>query len=274
MQLITSDELPGWYSTQPFVKYGYRNCCSFRDCSLSIFKKHNETINIWLHLPVSIALVPYILYKMPPDPTNFILYLSVFIGNVQILLTSTICHTYFCHSRKVHNICWFADFIGMLTGVLAGGTGFIYYSFKLEIARWVIGSMVLLYPILLWITWSKYKTHTETLPLSPREGFPEFVGPLAGFVAACWIAPLIAAKVTDPAYTHNPELVHAWNLSASCVLILFIGGLFQGSNFPEKFTDKLGHSHQWWHLCSSLLTFVWVEAITTHHLARSRELCL
>lgn len=266
MKLVMAAELPGWYTTQPYVKSGYRRCCSFRECSVSVFHKHNETVNIWMHLPVSIALIPYLWWKMPPGSDNFMVYLSVFIGNIQILMTSALCHTYYCHSRTVHNACWFGDFIGMLTGVLAGGTGFAYYAFGLSKA--LMGIMTVLYVLLIRNTWRKYSEHVKTLPLTPREGFPEFVAPLATFVGACWITPLVTAKITKPEYTDNMDFVYAWNLSAACPIILMIGGLFQGTNFPERFTSIIGHSHQWWHLCCSVLTFVWVEAITSHHLAR------
>lgn len=81
-------------------------------------------------------------------------------------------------------------------------------------------------------------------------------------------------KLLLPEYRTDPALASAWNLSAACPLLLALGTAVQTSNFPERFlrrdaTAVLGHSHQLWHLCTMLVMWVWVRAITRHCEARA-----
>jgi hypothetical protein len=52
--IVALDEIPKYsnvfVSVYPFIFYGYRIHHSIHDCFLSIFKLHNETMNIWTHL--------------------------------------------------------------------------------------------------------------------------------------------------------------------------------------------------------------------------------
>ena len=63
-ELVQVHELPPWYTHAPFVQTGYRRCRTVGSCSRSVFKLHNESVSIWLHLPVSFLLLPYLLYVL------------------------------------------------------------------------------------------------------------------------------------------------------------------------------------------------------------------
>jgi hypothetical protein len=164
--------------------------------------------------------------------------------------------------------------VALLTGILGGGIGIGYYSFisRPTFLKIYAAMMAILYPLALTTTWKKFNAHVSTLPLEPRDGFPEFAMPLILFNMASWISVLIVDKVFIPEYTSNALFMRAWNLSALCPCILAAGAVCQITNFPEKFmkpglVNIIGHSHQLWHLCGAVLMWVWVEAITTHHLA-------
>jgi adiponectin receptor len=286
--LVTSTELPPWYTRAPYVDTGYRRCATLHSCTCSIFKLHNESVNIWLHLPVSFLLVPYLLLVLRVmgllhngfSTDLGVVFVSVLVGNVSTLLLSGICHTYYCLSQRAHNICWFIDFVGLHTGILGGGIGIAHFSFKCHDSLYVayFTTMAVLYPTLIWFTWRKFWAHVGTLPLNPIDGFPEFILPLATLNLFSWVSVLIVAKVSLPEYTSLPEFEKAWNLSVSCPVLLVFGSLIQYFNIPERFvrrgaTDIWGHSHQLWHVCGMVLMFVWIHAITTHYEACQRYEC-
>ena len=285
-ELVTKNELPAWYSKERYLLTGYRRCRSVSSCAKSIFKVHNQSVNIWLHLPISFLLLPYFAYvfkQLPESNSDWdttVVYLSVVFGNVSTLFLSGICHTFFCLSQRVHNICWFMDFVGLLTGILGGGVGVGYFSFKCHheylIAYFVL--MACMYPLMIVVTWRRYWAHVGTLPLDPDYSFPEFVAPLGVFNLFSWIMVLAIDKIAFSEYTREPAFVLTWNLSAACPVILIVGALIQYFNFPDKFVkpgtvDIVGSSHQLWHLCGMSLMFVWIHAITSHYQARQDLPC-
>ena len=44
------DELPPWFTPYPFVLTSYRSGFSYRLCLASLFRLHNETLNVWSEL--------------------------------------------------------------------------------------------------------------------------------------------------------------------------------------------------------------------------------
>ena len=245
-------------------------------------KLHNESVNIWLHLPVAFFLLPYLAYLLQRSDVDVtkdfdlaVVCVSVFFGNVTTLLLSGVCHTFFCLSQRAHNFCWFMDFIGLQTGILSGGIGIGHFSFKCHPALYAtyFSSMAVMYPFFMRLAWKNYRVHISTLPLNPITGFPEFIFPLAVFNFFSWICVLAVDKIMLPEYSSEPDFVRAWNLAAMCPVLLIVGSVIQAYNIPERFApqgmcDIWGHSHQLWHLCGMVLMWVWVKAITAHYEAR------
>ena len=57
---ILEDSIPEW-TKKDYIIYGYRSKKNIGECLFSIFKIHNETINIWSHL-ISLITFIYILW--------------------------------------------------------------------------------------------------------------------------------------------------------------------------------------------------------------------
>lgn len=170
-KLVTSGELPAWYTHAPFVETGYRRCRTFASCACSVVKLHNESVNIWLHLPVAFFLLPYLAYLLQRSDVDVtkdfdlaVVCVSVFFGNVTTLLLSGVCHTFFCLSQRAHNFCWFMDFIGLQTGILGGGIGIGHFSFKCHPALYAtyFSSMAVMYPFFMRLAWKNYRVHIST----------------------------------------------------------------------------------------------------------------
>ena len=54
--LHTADEVPE-HLREPFISAGYRVNLTWSQCLLSLFRWHNQTLNIWTHLPFTIVCV-------------------------------------------------------------------------------------------------------------------------------------------------------------------------------------------------------------------------
>ncbi|KAJ5646437.1 hemolysin-III channel protein Izh2 [Penicillium lividum] len=110
LQLLSSNDIPAWYSDNPYILTGYRPISnSTRNCLSSLFYLHNESINIYTHLIPSILflLAEWTLYQ----------YIQIWYPHAAIqdqaiftffLLTATIClgmsaifHTLMNHSEKI-----------------------------------------------------------------------------------------------------------------------------------------------------------------------------
>lgn len=284
--VVDVTELPPWYTRERYVNRGYRRCRTLKACACSAFRLHNQTVNVWLHLPTSLLLLPYAMYQMSKlthsDDTMDaqVVYVSVIFGNVTTLLVSSMSHLFFCYNRRVHNICWFADFVGLLVGILGGGIGLGYFSFRCHprLLGTYAATMATAFPLVLRHTWNLYTSHVGTLPLVPDDSFPEFVMPLGVFNLLSWISVLVIDKVYLSEYTNMPLFEKAWNTAAMCPIILLTGALIHYLNFPESLlppgtVDIIGHSHQLWHVCAAALMVVWIHAVTQYYDAHVTHPC-
>jgi hypothetical protein len=125
--LCTVDELPDWHFRHRGLRYGYRYCASAFVCAQSLFRLHNETINIWSHLLAALCTVPLTLSstsalysgeEMTVD--HVVVYTCVILGNLAPMGGSAFAHTFYCMNKDVHDMCWFADYVGVITGELFG----------------------------------------------------------------------------------------------------------------------------------------------------------
>jgi Haemolysin-III related len=67
-KIISLDQVPLFrklfISVHPFILNGYRIHHTAKDCFFSIFKLHNETLNIWTHLIPCLAFLGLMLYLL------------------------------------------------------------------------------------------------------------------------------------------------------------------------------------------------------------------
>jgi adiponectin receptor len=105
--LVDHNHLPSWLVDNEFLLRGHRRPMpSVRQCFISIFHLHTETVNIWTHLLgtlVFISIASYFLTR----PSNEIhtekklIFGAFFLAAILCLLCSTLYHTFYCHSPKM-----------------------------------------------------------------------------------------------------------------------------------------------------------------------------
>lgn len=137
--LLSYNDVPDWYSDNPYILTGYRPISnSSQNCLSSLFYLHNESINIYSHLIPAIlfllaewTLYQYVQIWYPHTPVQDQIIFAFF------LLTATIClgmsaafHTFMNHSKDVCNLWLQLDFIGIVIltlGDFVSGINMVFY---------------------------------------------------------------------------------------------------------------------------------------------------
>lgn len=57
-QVFHASEIPEWIQWDPYIQHGYRTQLnSFKQCFLSLFYMHNESVNTWSHIVLEISFL-------------------------------------------------------------------------------------------------------------------------------------------------------------------------------------------------------------------------
>tara|TARA_B110000208_G_scaffold176174_1_gene222335 strand:+ start:930 stop:1817 length:888 start_codon:yes stop_codon:yes gene_type:complete len=131
------EELPEWYKDNKYVSKGYRDWN--RSCMYyfkSIFKWHNETLNIWSHLIATILFTLLSIYTFKYNYNIYLTYLgdiitmSFFLFSCILCFTlSSIMHCFYPKSEDSCNCLLLCDYYGIIFLILCSYNIFIYYLF-------------------------------------------------------------------------------------------------------------------------------------------------
>ncbi len=101
----------------------------------SLFWLHNETVNIWSHL-VGFAYFSLLFVRTlwtPPDhistTTELVPVLIQLVSYQLCMLSSTLFHTFNCHSEDAHRSWLQLDHLGILMALFGSYVSFIYDAF-------------------------------------------------------------------------------------------------------------------------------------------------
>ncbi|KAG0372910.1 hypothetical protein BGX24_012426 [Mortierella sp. AD032] len=261
-RLLRFEELPKEWQSNPYILTGYRFLSSKRQCLKSIFRIHNETCNIWTHMLGLLGLIALGLHihtSVLGTSTTTTLYdhavfLFFFVAASECLISSTLYHTFLCHSHLTVMRCAATfDYIGIGVLITASVMATLHYGFFCDTAeRWTFGSFSFGMGIIGCI-----------IPFYPKFDLPSFryfrIFIFLG-MACSGIIPLTYAGF-------NKGWLNTWTFIAPFCKsgIAYLTGLvFYGHRFPEKqfpgWFDRWGHSHQLWHVAV-------VAGIYYHYLA-------
>lgn len=293
--LCTNKELPSWHFQHRGIHFGYRKPnTSFQDIFYSLFRFHNESINIWSHYIAIILILAFFAYQTDGFKLlfrgsimdNIVLCSNVFFANIMPMFSSAFCHHFYCVDKKWHKFCWFFDFSGILVGMLFGGIGFAYFAFycqKLYALYYIIFLVGLCIFAYRWC-WFHYDIRLSKEVLIPVDRFPEFSFSLSSFVTFSSFIPLGVALYLKQEYLSDPHFFPITIYSIVSPVLLSIGVMvFAQGGFPERFSstfglpdhffDFIGHSHQLWHFTTFGVMFCWIIVIVAHYRARVESLC-
>lgn len=291
--LCLSNDLPDWHFQHRGIKHGYRYCQDVNSAISSLTYWHNESINIWMHYIAAMLLFLYFLCRFDFSLLNndkFDGYLVIVItitGNVVPMFASAFCHNFYCVNKKLHKFCWFFDFWAILTSMLVGGIGYLYFSFYCNpyIVRYGILGYIILYIYFWHWCWTRYSKRLDRDILQPKDRFPEFSFSLSSFITFVSFIPVGIVWLLKEEYINDIDF---YNIQFQCTfspILLSLGVvLFAQGGVPERFTgvlgldkhifDMIGHSHQCWHLCTGIVMFGLLDALIQHFELRTKRGCL
>lgn len=120
-----------------YIDYGYRKVASWRDALYSLFKIHNETMNIWSHLiglicvVIAAANLSYDFYDSAYSSFSELLAVeSYFISAAICMLLSTLFHWFGCVNESCYEVLLRLDLTGVALLVTGSYVPAVYYGFQ------------------------------------------------------------------------------------------------------------------------------------------------
>ncbi|KYQ91030.1 hypothetical protein DLAC_07930 [Tieghemostelium lacteum] len=133
--LTDYQNLPSYLQGNEYITSGYRVNFPFKLCLMSLFKMHNETLNIWTHLIGTIGFFFLMIYTqltilVDAEPMDKFIFTIFFFGAISQMLFSTMFHL-FC-SVSPTTYLWFArlDYTGISLMIVGSYFPVLYYIFK------------------------------------------------------------------------------------------------------------------------------------------------
>ncbi|CAJ1077210.1 membrane progestin receptor beta-like [Xyrichtys novacula] len=271
---VAASQVPGLFR-EPYILSGYRPVHQDWRCYfLSLFQRHNESLNVWTHLlaaPVLLirwwANVGSLGYSF--DAAS--LPLSVFLASsFTYLFFSVAAHLLQSHSEHAHYLFFFLDYVGVAVYQYGCSLGHYFYTSESAWRDSFVGALFL--PGALFFGWfscagccfAKYR-YRRPYPLGRKicQVIPTALAYLLD------ISPVVHRLVTA-SWTQEPSLpFHALQIAS-----FLLSALFFSCPIPERFfpgrCDFVGQGHQIFHLFLSLCTVFQLEALFQDY-ARRRD---
>ena len=266
---VKFSEAPPWCRSNENICSGYRPAPkTFKDCFLSIFRIHNETVNIWSHLIPGVTCLLAIAHLLMCSDGNDcglqtekrfgIIYALV--GSMTGFTTSSVAHVLFCKSEEVFRNALQADLIGVVLQILGHGLSLAHYALNdLPWTKFVFFGFAQLYAfgLVLCLSQKKYLSHAYKNKIKTKRTFLA-----AGFAILTCFLPAVYHMITQGVESGALfSFVITW-LSFS-LSVAFYATRIPEKLFPGSF-DVWFHSHQIFHVlvvCGSYFHIRFVIAI-------------
>ncbi|XP_044026309.1 membrane progestin receptor beta [Siniperca chuatsi] len=271
---VTASQVPSLFR-EPYILSGYRPVQQDWRCYLlSLFQRHNESLNVWTHLlagPVLLlrwwANVGALGYTL--DAAS--LPLSVFLVSSFIyLFFSVAAHLLQSHSEHAHYFFFFMDYVGVAVYQYGCSLGHYFYASEPEWRESCIGLLFL--PGAVFFGWlscagccfakSRYRR-----PYPLQRKICQLIPTTLAYLLD--ISP-VAHRLFTVSWTQEPSLpFHALHIAFFMLSALFFSCPIPESFFPGH-CDFMGQGHQIFHLFLSLCTVCQLEALFQDY-ARRRD---
>lgn len=131
-ELVDITKLPRWHTPYPFVRTGYRTQFSTHLAWRSVFRLHNETLNIWTELIPAAAFTAWTVEALnkhsdAPRMDRLVMGAGLVCANIVRPLCSGLAHLLHCTSAGSYIAWWSVDYISISIAILT--TAFVYGHF-------------------------------------------------------------------------------------------------------------------------------------------------
>lgn len=253
--LLTQHEAPQ-YMREDSITNGYRQKLSYRACITSWFWIHNETVNIWTHLIgflIFMTCFGYIIWSPPREIQSYfeiVPLLVQLISYMVCMLSSTLFHTFSCHSEAAHKSWRYTDHFSILFALFGTYVSLICGTFSC-FPQWKLVHLLTVMLLFAWVVLYKCMSSWHSCKI-----------PLDIFIYVVLYSAIPFAHWTWLQGGLESGIVIA---KMKQTIMPFVSGgiglLFYLTRFPEKlFTgsvDILGASHQVWHVLIFLGMACW-----------------
>ncbi|KAJ0027019.1 hypothetical protein NQD34_018019 [Periophthalmus magnuspinnatus] len=271
---VSASQVPSLFR-EPYILTGYRPIHQNWYCYLlSLFQKHNESLNVWSHL----LAAPLLLLRWWSHFGNLgyhldisVLPLCLFIVSALICyFCSSVAHLFQSHSEHAHYYVFFMDYVGVAVYQYGCALGHYFYTSAPGWRASIFGQYFLHGTAFLGLMSSlgcclAKSRYRKPYPLQ-RKICQIIPSSLAYFLG---ISPVVHRLLTV-SWEEEPSL----NMHALQILFFLCSALFFSCPIPECFFpgkfDIFGHGHQIFHVLLSLTTLSQLEAFFQEY-ARNRE---
>ncbi|XP_029902889.1 membrane progestin receptor beta [Myripristis murdjan] len=271
---VTASQVPSLFR-EPYILAGYRPvdqswCCYL----LSLFQRHNESLNVWTHLLAGPVLLLHwwanasaLGYTLDTAGLPLCLFM---VSSLTYLFCSVAAHLLQSHSELTHYSLFFVDYVGVAVYQYGSALGHYFYSSEPVWRESHIGLLFL--PGAAFLGWlscagccfakSRYRR-----PYPLRRKICQLIPTSLAYLLD--ISPVAHRLATMP-WEQDPSLpLHALQVAS-----FLLSALFFSCPIPERFfpgrCDFVGQSHQIFHLFLSLCTLCQLDALFQDY-ARRRD---
>jgi len=254
------------YMRYHFIHHGYRMHLSMKEAFLSLFRIHNETLNIWtalLSFVVFFVICMQVIFGTDDmtfwEKGSYVVYT---ITAMYTFLGSLLYHWFQCMGQNHHECLLQMDISGI--GILIMGSYYppIYYAFQKAQAFGIfylasITVMCILCSIMLFF------------PKFSQEKYRNFRVAVLSATALFGIIPLIHLFYLHDGGLQNPIFYAKFMAVMELYLWYGLAVFFYASKIPERILpglfDVVGCSHQFWHTFVFVATYMhYSRCLTTH----------
>lgn len=262
---VSASQVPSLFR-EPYILTGYRPLHQNWHCYLlSLFQKHNESLNVWSHLlaaPVLLlrwwANAGALGYSLDISSLPLCLFL---LSALICYFCSSVAHLFQSHSKQAHYYVFFMDYVGVAVYQYGCALGHFFYTSAPGWRASVFGQyflpgtafLGLMSSVGCCVAKSRYR---KPYPLQ-RKICQLIPSSLAYFLG---ISPVVHRLLTV-SWAEEPSLnIHALQILFFLSSAVFFSCPIPECFFPGKF-DIFGHGHQIFHVLLSLTTLSQLEAL-------------
>lgn len=251
---------------EPYILSGYRPPLQDWRCYLlSLFQRHNESINVWTHL----LAIPAILlcWWVKAGDLGYTLDaaslpLAVFlVSSLTYMILSAAAHLLQSHSESSHYFFFFLDYVGVAAYQYGCSLGHYFYSSEPAWKQSYLGLLFL--PGAAFFAWLScasccFAKFRYRRPYPWQRKIWQLIPTSLAYLLD--ISPVAHRLATVP-WLGEPSLpFHALQIASFLLAAIFFSCPIPERFFPGK-CDFLGHGHQIFHLFLSLCTLFQLEAL-------------
>lgn len=267
---ISDSEVP-CYFREHYVCTGYRPLNqNWRYYFLSLFQRHNETVNIWTHLLAFLVFV--VKLKQLAGTVDFVgdhhswPLLILILSSLSYSAFSVVAHLLGGKSELCHHAFYFLDYVGVAQYQYGSAAVHFYYAADHGTAAiFMPAATVLSCLSCLGCCYGKYYNHTLSTWTH------KLCQVLPSALAYAWdISPVAKRLVLWPTTSSDPALVYHFGQVAFFLgcSVFFTFPMLERC-FPGR-CDFMGQSHQIFHILLSCCTFCQIHASYLDYVGRRR----